>query len=230
VFYHGGTWIQPSAIDAYRQIGAGAEIIATTTAASLASQPKRFSVSFICGAKEITAGHKLRKQLWALQQRMTIPTSFFVSSALPFENALGAQTEVPVKLPAAPSAKLLLFGSMFHVAIENVSHDDYFTEKIIDCFLTRTIPVYWGCPNIGTFFDADGIIHVKAMPKQGPDFNATEIDFVETSELLLSAINHLTEVDYECRKGAIQTNFERARHYINQRERMERAIGPYLLP
>jgi len=45
---------------------------------------------------------------------------------------------------------------MFSVAIEN--KNDWFTEKILDCFMTGTIPVYRGTPNIGKWFNMDGII------------------------------------------------------------------------
>ncbi len=51
---------------------------------------------------------------------------------------------------------LLPFG--FSIVMENAREDYYFTEKIIDCFLTGTIPVYWGCPSIGKFFDSRGIL------------------------------------------------------------------------
>ena len=47
---------------------------------------------------------------------------------------------------------------MFSVAIENGSYSGYFTEKIIDCFATGTIPVYYGDPDIGDLFDDRGII------------------------------------------------------------------------
>jgi hypothetical protein len=42
--------------------------------------------------------------------------------------------------------------------MENCKKDYYFTEKLIDCFRTKTIPIYWGCPSIGTFFDVNGIL------------------------------------------------------------------------
>jgi len=48
----------------------------------------------------------------------------------------------------------------FHVCIENVKNNSYFTEKIIDCFATGTIPIYWGCNNISNFFNTKGIIEV----------------------------------------------------------------------
>jgi glycosyltransferase involved in cell wall biosynthesis len=49
----------------------------------------------------------------------------------------------------------------FSIAIENLSHeidDYYFSEKIVDCFITGTVPIYYGCPNIGKFFDKKGIL------------------------------------------------------------------------
>lgn len=47
---------------------------------------------------------------------------------------------------------------MFSIAIENSSYPTYFTEKILDCFATGTIPIYWGAPDIGDHFNSDGII------------------------------------------------------------------------
>ena len=47
---------------------------------------------------------------------------------------------------------------MFSVAIENASYESYFTEKIQDCFATATIPIYYGSPDIGKFFNPKGII------------------------------------------------------------------------
>jgi len=51
-----------------------------------------------------------------------------------------------------------LIDYMFSVAIENASYATYFTEKIQDCFATGTIPVYYGAPDIGKFFNPKGII------------------------------------------------------------------------
>ena len=32
------------------------------------------------------------------------------------------------------------------------------TEKLVDAFMVGAVPIYWGCPNIGDFFDINGII------------------------------------------------------------------------
>jgi len=51
----------------------------------------------------------------------------------------------------------------FSIVIENCSRDYWFTEKLIDCFMTGTIPIYWGCPSIGDFFDTDGMLIFKSI-------------------------------------------------------------------
>jgi hypothetical protein len=51
----------------------------------------------------------------------------------------------------------------YSVIIENQKSRYWFTEKLIDAFALGTIPVYWGCPNIGKFFDERGIIEVDSL-------------------------------------------------------------------
>jgi hypothetical protein len=46
----------------------------------------------------------------------------------------------------------------FSFAMENATYSNMFTEKITDCFMTGTIPIYYGIENIGDFFNKDGII------------------------------------------------------------------------
>jgi len=43
----------------------------------------------------------------------------------------------------------------YSIAMENSSQNNYFTEKINDCFLSWTMPIYWGCPNIQNYFPED---------------------------------------------------------------------------
>lgn len=40
----------------------------------------------------------------------------------------------------------------YHIAIENSSQDYYWTEKISDCYLTETFPLYYGCTNLNEYF------------------------------------------------------------------------------
>lgn len=46
----------------------------------------------------------------------------------------------------------------FSVAIENATIPGYFTEKIVDCFLAETCPIYYGCPDIENYFSSESMI------------------------------------------------------------------------
>lgn len=84
---------------------------------------------------------------------------------------------------------------MFSIIIENVSDSNYFTEKLIDSMVSYTIPIYWGCPNIGDFFDTSGII----------DLNVNNFDNILNSlntslyiSMLRSAgVNYNKAIEYE---------------------------------
>jgi glycosyltransferase involved in cell wall biosynthesis len=79
----------------------------------------------------------------------------------------------------------------FSIAIENVSCDDnYFSEKIVDCFLTGTIPIYHGCIHISEFFDKRGILTF------------------ETQEELDNILDSLSEEKYNSMLEYAKSNFE----------------------
>jgi hypothetical protein len=84
---------------------------------------------------------------------------------------------------------------MFSIAVENQTSDFYFTEKIIDCFLTGTIPLYYGCPEIDRFFDPEGIIKFKTIDE------------------LMFLIESLSQESYIKKFGALRDNFFLAQRY-----------------
>jgi hypothetical protein len=49
----------------------------------------------------------------------------------------------------------------YTIAAENYLGRDYFTEKIIDAFLSLSMPVYYGCPNITDYFPKESMILVN---------------------------------------------------------------------
>ena len=79
--------------------------------------------------------------------------------------------------------------------IENIRRDYWFTEKLIDCFVTGTLPIYWGCPSIGDFFNIDGMICFEEIH--------------ELPELLKKC----TPEYYESKLDDIKENFELAQQY-----------------
>lgn len=45
----------------------------------------------------------------------------------------------------------------YSIAIENNVVSGYFTEKITECFLSHTLPVYYGAPDITEYFNSSGL-------------------------------------------------------------------------
>jgi len=81
----------------------------------------------------------------------------------------------------------------FSLAIENDSYRTYYTEKVTDCFASGTIPIYWGTPDIGDYFNMDGIISLT------PEFD----------------YSILTEELYESKLEAVKDNMERVSRLQN---------------
>lgn len=48
----------------------------------------------------------------------------------------------------------------YSIAIENSYLDDYFTEKLTECYLTCTYPIYYGAPNINKYFDEGSLTQI----------------------------------------------------------------------
>jgi hypothetical protein len=80
---------------------------------------------------------------------------------------------VPERLHAAvvrayrgPVAEKLetLAGYKFSLCFENSQFAGYVSEKIFDCFFTRTIPIYLGAPDIGRYVPPETFVDVRAFP------------------------------------------------------------------
>lgn len=84
----------------------------------------------------------------------------------------------------------------FSIAIENSKKDYYFTEKLIDCFMTGTIPIYYGCPSIGDFFNINGMI------------------LINDENDLADVIDNLTEEKYLEMLPYVKDNFEKAKQFM----------------
>ncbi|PAF53503.1 hypothetical protein BKH42_05495 [Helicobacter sp. 13S00482-2] len=49
----------------------------------------------------------------------------------------------------------------FSISFENSAHPGYTTEKILDAFLAKSIPIYWGSPMVGNDFNKDAFIDIN---------------------------------------------------------------------
>jgi len=51
----------------------------------------------------------------------------------------------------------------YSIIIENYIDDIWFTEKLLNCFATKTIPIYYGARKIDEFFDMLGIVKCESI-------------------------------------------------------------------
>ena len=163
---------------------------------------KEFSVSTVVGGKRIKGllGHGMRHHLWHMMHRISVPKKFYLSSAYKYNNA-DYDNNLVLHESKAP-----LFDSMFHIVIENISLQNMFTEKIIDCFQTKTVPIYYGAPNIGNYFDIDGILVVNSVN-----------DIIRTC-------NALTPKLYEHMMDSIETNYTLSMGWMNFNKNLDTTI------
>jgi hypothetical protein len=48
----------------------------------------------------------------------------------------------------------------YSIAYENFSNSHYWTEKVMDCFLAWTMPIYYGCTQLEKFFPAESFVQL----------------------------------------------------------------------
>jgi len=163
---------------------------------------KIFEISFLSGVKTISDGHKLRNKIYLLKDQIDIPKKWF-HTLEDFDHKTGVRpgygdytkdlSHIPEHLLSCPQVygkRVCYEEPMFHVCVENVKHNNWYTEKIGEAFCTKTVPIYWGCPNIGEYYDERGIITF------------------ETEEELVYIINNLTPEKYYEMKPYIDYNYE----------------------
>ncbi len=81
---------------------------------------------------------------------------------------------------------------MYSIAMENAVYDNYYSEKIADCFATGTIPIYWGSRTIERHFDVNGIIFLEDiadLSKLGPELYEKNLESVKNNLETLKNMN-----------------------------------------
>lgn len=77
----------------------------------------------------------------------------------------------------------------YSLAIENSNSNDYWTEKVADCFLSWTVPLYDGCTNLEDYFSADSFIRIDAGNHAGTLRRIDELLRSDEWERRLPAVN-----------------------------------------
>lgn len=144
------------------------------------SVPKTSRISLIASKKKLTSGHRLRHRVAAWSLRHSPDLNLY---------GHGYSSIVDKRLAHSPY--------YFSVVIENSRCAGYFTEKLMDSFLCRCLPVYWGAPDIAHFFDVRGMI---CCPSESD---------------LRAAIAELTIADYQRRIEFLEENSRRTEGFLD---------------
>ena len=147
---------------------------------------KTNNVSFVTSSKSQSGGHMLRLDIMRLLNTVDVSNGlqYYAHQSPPFHHRRNDFFE----------------SSKFHISVENSRQKNYFTEKVIDCFASKTVPIYYGCPNIGDWFNMDGMI-----------------TFHDLDELEL-IIRKLDADAYDWRKDAIEENYEIAKKFHSEND------------
>lgn len=166
------------------------------------SPRKRFSVSTVVGGKDWARmeGYMIRRKLWENRRRIEMVRKFYLSGNYKLK---GADYNNNLVLG---DSKTPLFDSQYHIAIENTAMENYFSEKLIDCFQTLTVPIYYGASNIGKFFNIDGIMVANSVNE------------------IVEACNSITLERYERMLPAMKDNFERSEKWCDHDDQIKIAI------
>lgn len=80
-----------------------------------------------------------------------------VDSGGRYRNNIGMPNGVPDKLEFQKNYK-------FALAIENTSFSGYTTEKLVEAFAAGGVPIYWGDPDVGRYFNEKAFINIMSYP------------------------------------------------------------------
>lgn len=137
---------------------------------------KMLKTSMISSSKNFAPGHQLRHQIYNT-----------------YRDEIDMFGSITGKRIASKNEGLDNY--MFSIAVENSIQDGYWTEKILDCFATKTIPIYWGSKTVCSFFNKDGIL------------------FFDNRDELKNIIESCTEEMYQNMLDAVEDNFNRVSRF-----------------
>jgi hypothetical protein len=157
---------------------------------------KKFGASFLVSEKQWWQGHVFRHAVY--------PRLGATVGCIPV-----VKHRAPPHMTSGPRAQMIAT-SQYCITVECVQYTDLFTEKITDCFLTRTIPLYRGCPTIQQYFNMDGVIRFQ------------------TYEELVRELSALTPESYAQRADAIEDNYQRALEYKNVCSRVDKIVAEHV--
>lgn len=160
----------------------------------LNDEPKDKLISFICGNKEMCAAHRMRMKLAEkLKNKVDILGDWNGGQRVSIHDAYA-----PYK---------------YAIVIENHLDNLWFTEKILNAFANKTIPIYFGARDIDLIFNKNGIIRIN--------------DLWEIPTWIDGHYEYLDEM-YDNLKPIIEDNYLRVQKYKNFEDWFMKRYGTWI--
>lgn len=113
--------------------------------------PKKHLVSMIVSDKMTCPGHKFRHEIVDWLKTQPYPVDIYGPSF------------TPIGTDKARAYK----DYYFCIVVEPARREGAFAEHLLDPLAFGTVPLYWGCPNIGDFMNAKGILSFETLNQLG---------------------------------------------------------------
>jgi len=165
---------------------------------SIAVPDKQKSISWITSNLTSFPGHKVRMDFLAYMQSRAFPIDLYGKGINYIEDKWDG-----------------LAPYRYSLAIENSSGTDYWTEKLADCFLSWTVPIYYGCTNLEDYFPAGSFIRIDITQPEAAVEIITAALASDKWEARLPALSVARELVLERYQFFPQMQILIDRHYKN---------------
>lgn len=156
---------------------------------------KKKDISFVCGiTNNNQLGYKMRHDLLNILQSENIDVDVYGRNIEynPSKNQFGS---LKLKYTA-------LIDYKFSVCIENSFEMGYISEKLYDCFMCNTVPIYCGAPNIFDTFSDKNVIKVSNLEEvlnvikkiKNKEIKYEDFNIEEAKLTYLTKLNLITQV------------------------------------
>jgi hypothetical protein len=149
-------------------------------------------LSLIASNKTWTRGHRLRHTI-AKTLGEKYPIDLWGTGYRPFGKNNNGLSAAAIKEGKSEPLK----DYNFSITVMNAKFDNYFTETLVDVFRYGTIPIFWGCDNIGEYFNEKGILKFNSGPE------------------LVEILDNLSVDLYKEKLEYVKENFELAKQYVS---------------
>jgi hypothetical protein len=152
---------------------------------------KKNQITYLTSNKYFTEGHKFRQEIFNFLESHDFDGNYEIFIH---------------KSPPRIDKEIIFNNSKFSIIVENGKEDDYFSEKLIECLYTKTIPIYRGCPTISEYFDLEGFL------------------IFNTLEELIDIIVNLPHNIYDEKYHLVEKNYESSKIYWDYYGRIKMKI------